>query len=240
MSYNFIGLVNDVCGRVNETQLIPSNFSTAGGVYYTAKEAVNSAIRFINQDQFEWPFNHSFTDETLSEGVVRYDSPVATKTVDFETFRVQRDNTFGNETVNLRKIDYEEYLQKFIDAEYNTTDESIRGVPRHVFQTTDNNYGVYPPPDHPYTLTFEYFLLPVDLILFSDVPTIPQDFRHVIVDGAMYYMYFFRGDIETADRVYQKFQDGIKNMRTLYINRYDKIRDTRISHGQYPYTIKVN
>jgi hypothetical protein len=77
------------------------------------------------------------------------------------------------------------------------------------------------------------------LALSTDVPSIPADFKHVIVDGAMYYVYFFRGDIETADRVYQKFQDGIKNMRTLYINRYDKIRDGRIPERSYPYTLRV-
>jgi hypothetical protein len=240
MSYNFLGLVNDVCGRVNETPLTSGNFTAANGFYYTAKEAVNSAIRFINQHEFEWPFNNIREDETLSPGVVRYDYPIGAKTVDFESFRVQRNNTFGNETVVLTKIDYEEYLQRgYVDAEYNTSDTSIRQVPRFVFQTPDLNYGVYPPPDQEYILSFEYYLLPVDLALSTDVPSIPADFKHVIVDGAMYYVYFFRGDIETADRVYQKFQDGIKNMRTLYINRYDKIRDGRIPERSYPYTLRV-
>jgi hypothetical protein len=239
MSYNFLGLVNDVCGRVNETPLTSANFANASGFYYTAKEAVNSSIRFINQDQFEWPFNHGEQDDTLTEGVIRYDFPIGTKTVDFESFRIQRNNTFGNETVSLLKIDYEEYLQRYIDAEYNTSNTSIRATPRFVFQTPDQNFGVYPPPDHPYDLTFEYYSLPVDLILHTDIPTIPQDFRHIIVDGAMYYVYFFRGDIETADRVFQKFQDGIKNLRTIYINRYDKIRDTRIIRSPYPTTSRT-
>lgn len=239
MSYNYLGLVNDVCGRVNETPLTSANFSSASGFYYTAKEAVNSSLRFINQHEFEWPFNHVTEDETLSAGVVRYDYPIGTKTVDFESFRIQRDNTFGNETVPLKQIDYEEYLERFVDAEYNTSDTGIRTIPRYVFRTPNQGYGVYPPPDNDYTLTFEYYALPVDLELSTDVPSLPQEFRHVLVDGAMYYVYFFRGDIETADRVYQKFQDGIKNMRTLYINRYDKIRDTRVYHSQYPYTIKV-
>jgi hypothetical protein len=240
MAYDYLGLVNDICFRVNETPLTESNFVPAAGFYLTAKEAVNSAIRFINQHEFEWPFNHVLADETLSSGVIRYQYPLDAKTVDFESFRIKRDDTFGNTTSPLRKIDYEEYLEKGIDDEYNTSDTSIRQLPNCVFQTPDLGFGVYPAPDNDYGLVYEYYALPVDLILATDIPTIPAGFRHIIVDGAMYYTYFFRGDIETADRVWQRFEDGIKNMRTLYINRYDKIRDTRIPERTYPYTIRVN
>lgn len=240
MSYDFLGLVNDVCYRVNETPLDDSNFADSSGFYLTAKEAVNSSIRFINQHEFEWPFNHARSEQTLTPGIIRYAYPIDAKTVDFETFRIRRNNTLGNETVSLRKMDYEEYLEKYIDDEYNTTDTSIRKIPERVFQTTDLNFGIHPAPDKAYKLIFEYYSLPVDLALSTDIPSIPQSFRHIIVDGAMYYVYFFRGDIETADRLWQKFQDGIKNMRTLYINRYDKIRDTRIPERTYPYTIRVS
>lgn len=240
MSYDFLGLVNDACGRVNETPLTSSNFANAGEFYSTAKEAINSSIRYINQHEFEWPFNHIRSEQVLTPGIIRYSYPVATKTVDFETFRIRRDNTLGNETSSLRKITYEEYLEYFLDDEYNTADTSIRTLPTRVFQTPDFNFGVWPAPDKAYTLIFEYYTLPVDLILYTDIPAIPQDFRHIVVDGAMYYIYFFRGDIETADRLFKKFEDGIKHMRTLYINRYDYIRDTRVAHGQYPYVIRTS
>lgn len=58
MSYNFLGLVNDVNRRLNEVELTTSNFANAVGYYAQAKDAVNSAIRHVNFDQFEWPFNH--------------------------------------------------------------------------------------------------------------------------------------------------------------------------------------
>lgn len=240
MAYNYLDLVNDVCGRVNETKLTSSNFSNANGFYSTAKEAVNSAIRFINQHEFEWPFNHNTFEQTLTPGTVRYTYPANTKTVDFESFRIKRDNSIGNGTVALQPITYEEYLTYLSDDEYNTTDTGIRGLPYFVFRTPDLGYGVYPAPDNAYTLVFERYTLPTDLVNHSDSPSLPDAFRHIIVDGAMYYVYFFRGDIETADRLYQKFQDGIKNARTLYINRYDYIRDTRISHRQYPYVIRTS
>ena len=59
---------------------------------------------------------------------------------------------------------------------------------------------------------------PVDLELSTDIPTIPDQFRHVIVDGAMYYAYMFRDNIEMANISQSKFENGIKQMRTLLVN----------------------
>lgn len=236
MAYNYLGLVNDVCGRVNETQLTTSNFDTAQGFYSTAKEAVNSSIRDMNQQAFQWPFNHRDYDETLVAGTSRYSYQDNAKTVDFDSFRIQRSASLGNTTVNLRVLDYDEYIQKFIDAEYNTTDSSIREIPRYVFRAPNQEYGVYPVPDQAYTLSYEYYALPVDLSSSTDVPSAPVDFRHLIVDGAMYYVYHFRGDTDTADRLQAKFISGIERMRTIYINNdYEYVRDTRLP-SRSPYT----
>jgi hypothetical protein len=93
MSYDYLGLVNDVCGRLNETQLTSSNFSSAISIYTQIKESVNSSMRHINQSQFYWPFNHAEETMTLSPGVARYSIPFDTKAIDFETFRIRRNTT---------------------------------------------------------------------------------------------------------------------------------------------------
>ena len=51
---------------------------------------------------------------------------------------------------------------------------------------------------------------PVDLVDATDVPTIPERFRHVIIDGGMYYAYMFRDNIEMAGMSQNKFENGIK------------------------------
>lgn len=224
-SYNFLGLVNDVNNLLNEVELTESNFSGAIGFYSAAKQAVNSAIREINQQQFEWPFNHDTQREYLSEGDVRYYIPRDVKTLDMDSFRLVRDATLGNETVRLKQISYEDYLDQYLDYEYNTS-EGIRTIPMFVFRTPSLEYGVVPPPDKAYPIAYEYYRTPVDLNLFSDVPSIPEDFRYVIVNGAMIHAHAFRGDNESSQLSAQKFEAGIKNMRTLYINRYDYLRST--------------
>jgi hypothetical protein len=228
MAYDYLGLVNDVNRRLNEVELTANNFASAIGFYSATKESVNSSIRFINQEQFEWPYNHVEQEDTLTPGEVRYAYPADAKTVDFDSFRIKRNTTFNNSTQRLTILSYEEYLDKFIDLEYNS-DETVRTLPNRIFRTPSQEYGVVPSPDKAYELVYEYYRLPVDLISATDVPTVPEQFRHVIVDGAMYYAYLFRGNSQDATIVYQKYIEGIKNMKTLYINRYDYLRSTVIT-----------
>jgi hypothetical protein len=65
MAYNYISLVNDVNRRLNEVELTDSNFSVTTGFYSFAKDSVNSSIRHINQEEFEWPWNHVEESEIL-------------------------------------------------------------------------------------------------------------------------------------------------------------------------------
>ena len=58
MAYDFLGLVNDINHRLNEVALTSTNFAAATGYYSIAKDAVNSAVRHINQEEFEWPWNN--------------------------------------------------------------------------------------------------------------------------------------------------------------------------------------
>ena len=62
------------------------------------KDAVNASIRFINQHEYEWPYNHVTEEETMTAGVVRYAFPTDAKTIDFDSFRIKRNATLGNDT----------------------------------------------------------------------------------------------------------------------------------------------
>lgn len=228
-TYNYINVVNDVLARFNEAPLTTATFDAGNtGNYKAVKDAVNSALRVINQEAFEWPFNYIEQTETLSAGENRYSYPNNAKTIDFHSFRIKRDNTLGNKTQKLYQMDYEEYLNKHIDDEYNDTNTGIRSIPKYVARAPGLEFVLWPVPDEDYELVYQYYQTHVDLILPSDVPNVPESFRHIITDGAAYYAYQFRSDYENADRVQQKFMEGIENMRKLYINRYEYVRDTRI------------
>lgn len=230
MAYDFLSLVNNINGRVNEVPLTDDNFADARGFYSTAKEAINSSLTQINQDTFQWPFNYILSEQTLVPGVNRYPYTYDTKWVDFNTFRLKENDTFNNETKLLRQVDYEEYLKHGVNHEY-STDEGKRSIPRYVARTPAQEFVVYPTPDEAYELVYEYYSTNVELILSTDVPTVPPQFRHIIIDGAMYYVYQFRNDLENSQFMYSKFQEGLKNMRKIYQNRYEYMRDTRVHHG---------
>jgi hypothetical protein len=104
-----------------------------------------------------------------------------------------------------------------------------------VFQTTSLEWGITPPPDQDYEIVYEYFRVPVDLQSATDVPSVPERFRHVIIDGAMYHAYMFRSNEQAANLAKAKFEEGLKRMRTILVNRYTYMRSTAIiqSGGGY-------
>ena len=229
MAYNFLGLVNDINRRLNEVELTSSNFANAKGFYSTAKDAVNSAIRHINHEEFYWPWNHVEEEDTLTAGTTRYGYPYDAKTIDMDSFRIKRDDSLSIGTVKLKNLNYKEYLDKYVDYEYNSS-ASMQKVPSFVVRAPSQEFLLVPTPDKAYELVYEYYRNPVELELFDDVPSIPIEFKHIIVDGAMFYAYQFRSDTQAAQISQAKFETGIKYMRSLYINQYDYVRSTMITH----------
>ena len=227
MAYNYLGLVNDINRRLNEVELSTANFSNATGFYSFAKDAVNAAISHINQEEFEWPFNHVEETEVLLPGEVRYSMPYDAKTVNMNSFRIKRDDTLGVETVKLKVLNYEEYLDKYADSEYNSSTDT-RTVPRYVVRAPSRELIFVPAPDKAYEVVYEYYSSGFELNLADDVPTLPEAYRHVINDGAMYYVYFFRSDLQAAQLALKKFEQGIKHLRSININRTEYVRDTRV------------
>ena len=297
MALTFLTLTNSVITRMNEVVLTSSSFSNARGIQIQCKNAVNEAIRYINQREVGYPFNHATETKTLTPGVVRYSVPTSTKYIDYNTARIKKNlnvNASGN---NLSKLNYNEYITKeyanqedeissttlngshsssvttltltsttgfdssgtvFIGGEQvtytgisgnditgctrganSTTAETHAsgvtvtqfdrgGVPQYIVRTLDNNYLLYPFPDKQYTLTFDYFTFPSDLSAHDDTTTIPDRFAPVVVDGATAYVYQYRGELNQYQLNFERFNQGIKNMQTLVINKYDYIRSTKI------------
>ena len=218
MAYDYLSLTNEVCRRLNETELTSSNFATATGFYAQVKDAINASIRDINQKHFNWPFNHNTDDITLTAGELRYPLPENAKYTDFDTVRILRNASLDlNEARRLKQLTYDEYVDRYIDQE-GETDTTKGTVPEYIIRSQDGDLIVAPMPDKAYTIEYEFFMIPADLDTYDDVPTIPFRFKHVVVDGAMYHSYMFRDNLESATLSLRKFEDGLKQMRTLLVN----------------------
>ena len=229
MAYDYLDITNEVIARMNEVVLTAANFTTARGFQIQCKNAVIDAINYVNQREFGWPFTHVTQTETLVAGQTRYTAPANTQSIDYDTFRISRDSTLGAAGNTLRIIDYKEYKQKYINQETTT---NVGSVPKFIFRTPDNNYGLFPYPDKAYELKYEYFIKPTALAAATDVPLIPEQFRQVIVDGATAYSYQYRGESQQYGINFARFEDGIKQMQTLLLNRADYVRSTYIPYSQ--------
>jgi len=227
MAYNFLGLVNKVNRRLNEVELTEANFAGAAGFYSQAKDAVNASIRDINQIEYNWPFNHVEEEDVLTPNLLRYSFPHDAKLINFNTFRLKENSALGVSTRKLELISYEDYLDSYVQYEYDE-DNGSSAVPTYVFQAPNEEFGMVPPPNQAYTIVYEYYRIPVDLENATDVSSIPERFAHVITDGAMHYAYLFRGNSQDALIAKEKFEDGIKSMRSTLINRYNYVRSTMI------------
>ena len=229
MAYNFLGLVNAVNRRLNEVELTSSNFASAIGFYSQAKDAVNVAIRYINQSEYFWSFNHNTQETTLVANTSRYAFPTDAKIINYNSFRIKENTTLGNSTTRLTEIVYEDYLDRYVQQEYSSS--TGQGLPKQVAQAPDLKFIMTPEPDKAYELVYEYYSFPTDLSARTDTPTIPERFQHVIVDGAMHYGYLFRGNTQDAMVMKQKFDEGIKYMRSQLINRTPYVRSYMVTSG---------
>ena len=102
------------------------------------------------------------------------------------------------------------------------------GVPRFIVRTLDNNYLLFPFPDKSYTLKYDYFAFPTDLSAHGDTTTIPTRFDPVIIDGATAFVYQYRGETTQYQLNFDRFEQGIKNMQSLLVNKYEYVRSTMI------------
>ena len=232
MAYDYIGLVNDVNRRLNEVELTSANFDTATGFYSQVKDSVNAALRDVYDAGQDWPFNHVIAEDTLSVGITRYAFPSDASTIDFDTFRIKADSTLGNDTVKLSIMQYEDYLERAVDQEY-SNDTSKLTVPKNIVHAPSLEWLVVPAPDQTYDVVYEYYRVPVDLLNDTDVPAVPERFKHVLIDGAMYHAYMFRSNEQAANLAKNKFEEGIKRMRTMLVNRVSYMRSTAINQGTF-------
>ena len=303
MSGTYLNLTNLVLARINEVQLTSANFTSARGIQTQAQNAINESVRYINQREFNYPFNHATATQTLTAGVVRYSLPSSTKNIDYNTFRLVKDSDLGASGGRLGILTYNDYINSYItqEDEINSTtaaeaidtseteidltsasafdssgtvyidNEQISytgissntltgctrgassttaashdngvtvtqfsggGVPRYVIRSADNNYLLYPFPTKSYSIKFDYYTYPSDLSAHGDTTSIPSRFDPVIVDGATAFIYQYRGETAQYQLNFARFEQGIKNMQTLLINKFEYLRSTFIPRSGNPF-----
>jgi hypothetical protein len=299
MAETYLTLTNKVLARLNEVELTSTTFTSARGIQTQVKNAINESIRYINQREFNYPFNHATDSETLVAGTFKYSIPATAKLADYDTFRVVKDSDLGVSGGKLNSMNYKEYVEHHITNEDEITTTTLNGshsssvetltltsttgfdaagsafigseiisytaisgndltgvtrgtqsttaaihasgvqvaqfsngsAPTHVIRTLDNNYILFPCPDKAYTIKYDYFTFPTDMSAHGDTTSIPDRFAPVIIDGATAFVYQYRGETQQYAINFTRYEQGIKNMQTLLINKFDYLRSTYITRN---------
>lgn len=220
----YLELTNAVLKKLNEVRLTSTTFADARGIHAEIKEAVNTAVLEVNQTEFQWPFNHVTHTETLVPLQQTFALPADCKTVDWESFFMLRDDALEVSARKLPMMDYTHFMQTRAARDFNDTKGSD---PVAVFPTQADEFGVTPPPDQPYSIQFQYWGYNDEMVNHDDVTAIPRQFKSVIVDGALIHGYGFKGNEQASVNAAARFRRGLSRMRTMLINKYQYVTDTR-------------
>ena len=227
MPSSYIDLCNKTLRRLNEVEISADDFPTVRGVQALVKDAVKAAIAKVNQAEYGWPFNAAEHTQVLTAGQTEYTWPDYFKVSDWNSFQIQKDDSLAVTYKTLKSIDRDEWYRDYRDDDYEAGNLG-RGVPEYAFPSHGNGYGVTPSPDKTYSIKFKYYLNYSDISAYNDVTRIPTSFDTLVVDGALYHLYMFRDNLESAQAAFVNFEKGIKNLQTLYINNFEYVRDTRV------------
>ena len=253
MAYNFLGLVNQICHKVNEVPLTEINFGSAQGFYSVAKDAVNRAIKDINNSEDYWRFNYKERIQLMEKGNARYVLPTDHTTVDFDTFRIGLDvgltipgaglwydpliwsdaDTYSDvlSFAQVKNLSFRSKWLKPLDYDeylqrYSQAEFMFerQNEPHFVVKTPTNSFIVHPTPSFYFPVFFDYYVLTNPLVLPTDVPSIPEKYDFVIFTGAMRDVYSFREDDFNAEKSEVYFRNQIKEMRRREINLITNVR----------------
>lgn len=229
MAATFISLCNQVLRRLNEVEIDPLEFNETRGVQSLVKDSVKTAIATINRAEYEWPFNAGQHTLSLVPGQTEYAWPegISLKVADWNSFQIQADESLNSSYQVLSYLERDEWYKNQRDNDYQAGNAG-RDCPQFVFPSHGYGFGVTPSPDKAYSLSFRYYSYNVNLVNAEDTSRIPEAFSQVIVDGAMYHLYMFKDNPESAQLAWAAFEKGLHDLQTLYINNYHYIYDTRL------------
>lgn len=215
---NYLQLCNNVLREINEVEIV--NIGSTRGIQTSVKDFINKAQRDIINSEVEWPFTVVSQSFSTAAGTSEYSRESDAKTLDFDSFTVQKS---GEAERTLRYLSFNEYLdaKNEIDTNPNT---SARAAPDFVYETPDTKIGLSPVPDDTYTVRYYYYQTSTDMSSATDTPVIPERFHDVIVNRARYYAHMLRSDVQFSQLALRDYTEGLSRMRVELINRKDYMR----------------
>lgn len=216
MPSTYMNLTNRLLRRLNEVEIDQSDFLSVRNIQATAKDCILDTIREINTLRIDWPFNAMEHTETLAVGTEEYAWPTSFTSADWNSFQIQKDDTFGVDHRRLHPISREEWYEKYRDVDYDSESEG-RTIPVYCFPSHGQGYGISPSPSEEFTLKYRYYRNPDDVSEYDDEVTIPSKFDYVILAGALYHLNLFKENGQGAKMAEERYMKGLSNMAMVYL-----------------------
>lgn len=223
MTTTYLQLTNRVLQSLNEVTLTESNFgSTSDGFANEVKESINQAIFDIyTEEDIRWPFAWNETTLTTVTGTREYTPIAGASSINWSSFVIQGDGV-DISSLKLPLVDWQVYKDKWLISDLDLeTDEYSK--PQFVVRKPNNGILISPVPDTAYTISYEYYSLPVALSDYDDTTSIPDEYTQLIVDKALYYAYMFRDNIELASMAQQRYEANVNKVRRILIPQFTRI-----------------
>lgn len=216
-------LTNRVLKAFNEVQLTAGNFDSADGFSQEVKDSINAAVFDIHtEEDVKWPWAWNTGTITTTIGEQNYTKAATATAVDWRSFFIERNDSLDIDPDSLSELDYNIWRDQFKQRDSQLTTEDY-SQPSQVVRKPNNGIIFTPVPDKAYTITYEYYSIPVALSEYNDETIIPSEFDQLIVDKALHYAYMFRDNVEQASLVNDRYKDNVDKVRRILIPQFENV-----------------
>ena len=248
MATTYLQLTNEVLRELNEVVVTSANFDSAIGIQSFVKDSLNRALFDLANDEPQLPFFSAGvsggTDPfygnvtvatvagqrwyTLKDG----SSSITTdySSVDWDDFYITTINVSGESEPFVSQglkfltlTDWKRYYRDTENADDAKGSDASHGEPIYVYRSPDHRkFGLSPIPDKVYNVHFYAFEKPTALSAFSDVITMPDQYKNVLTSKARYYVHQFKDNLQQAAFALEDYKKAVRVMKSNLINPQPK------------------
>lgn len=226
----FLVLTNKLLRRLNEVQLTNTNFPQARNVQAMAQDAIIAAVAEINVRESQWPWNKNQGTALADVGTQEFTWPSDPVIPYWDSFRIQGVPADAIESATLTPLTQEEYFKYLRQIDLDSVPNDGLQIPKFVYPVV-GGFGVTPMPNKPYTIKYEYYTIPTDMVAYDDLCAIPTPFDYVIINFALKHYYMYKDNIEQADKWESAANKSFADIRNYAVNRPDYMWSNMVNYG---------
>lgn len=231
----FLVLTNKLLRRLNEVQLTDTSFASARNVQAMAKDAIIAAIAEINTREYQWPWNKAEGTVIANNDAYEFTWPTDTTVPLWDSFKITGVPADAIVSSYLIPISQEEWLKEYRQLDVDSIPDGGKDKPVFVFPIV-GGFGVSPMPNKAYTITYEYYTVPNELVAQDDTTNIPTSYDYVLINFALKHYYMYKDNTQQATYWSQEAEATFKQIKYRQAtNHPDAAWTNMVNYGGQPW-----